>query len=87
MNAARGRNRAWTRNADALCALMREATAALYACHGRAGVTIHLPARGRLLLTDLGSSNGSFIRLDEETEVKHGDVLLMGQQLFRIGIP
>ncbi len=51
MNAARGRNRAWTRNADALCSLMREASAALYACHGRAGVTIHLPARGRLLLT------------------------------------
>jgi pSer/pThr/pTyr-binding forkhead associated (FHA) protein len=41
---------------------------------------------GRLLLTDLGSSNGSFIRLDEETEVKHGDVLLMGQQLFRVAM-
>jgi pSer/pThr/pTyr-binding forkhead associated (FHA) protein len=39
---------------------------------------------GRLMLTDLGSSNGSFIRLREETEVRTGDVLLMGQQLFRV---
>jgi pSer/pThr/pTyr-binding forkhead associated (FHA) protein len=41
---------------------------------------------GRLLLTDLGSSNGSFIRLGEETELRSGDVLLMGQQLFRIAM-
>jgi len=41
---------------------------------------------GRLLLTDLGSSNGSFMRLHEETEVKTGDVLLMGQQLFRVAV-
>jgi hypothetical protein len=36
------------------------------------------------MLTDLGSSNGSFIRLTEEAELRSGDVLLMGQQLFRI---
>jgi pSer/pThr/pTyr-binding forkhead associated (FHA) protein len=41
---------------------------------------------GRLLLTDLGSSNGSFLRLREETEIKSGDVLLMGQQLFRVAV-
>jgi pSer/pThr/pTyr-binding forkhead associated (FHA) protein len=39
---------------------------------------------GKATLTDLGSSNGTFIRLKEETEVRTGDVLLMGQQLFRI---
>ncbi len=39
---------------------------------------------GRLTLTDLGSSNGSFLRLREETDIKNGDVLLMGQQLFRV---
>lgn len=39
---------------------------------------------GRLMLTDLGSSNGSFLRLREETDLKSGDVLLMGQQLFRV---
>jgi hypothetical protein len=39
---------------------------------------------GRAMLTDLGSSNGTFIRLREETDVRSGDVLLMGQQLFRV---
>jgi hypothetical protein len=41
---------------------------------------------GKVLLTDLGSSNGSFVRLGEETELRSGDVLLMGQQLFRISM-
>jgi pSer/pThr/pTyr-binding forkhead associated (FHA) protein len=41
---------------------------------------------GRITLTDLGSSNGTFIRLREETAVQSGDVLLMGQQLFRISM-
>jgi pSer/pThr/pTyr-binding forkhead associated (FHA) protein/ribosomal protein L40E len=40
---------------------------------------------GQLFLTDLGSSNGSFVRLNGEAEVIDGDILLMGQQLFRIG--
>ena len=44
------------------------------------------PQGGQVLLTDLGSSNGSFVRLQAETEVINGDVLLMGQQLFRIGM-
>ncbi len=35
-------------------------------------------------LTDLGSSNGSFVRLRDEHQVASGDILLMGQQLFRI---
>ena len=41
---------------------------------------------GRVAITDLGSSNGSFIRLRAETELQSGDVLLMGQQLFRIAM-
>jgi pSer/pThr/pTyr-binding forkhead associated (FHA) protein len=41
---------------------------------------------GRLMLTDLGSSNGSFLRLREETDIRSGDVLLMGQQLFRVAV-
>jgi pSer/pThr/pTyr-binding forkhead associated (FHA) protein len=44
------------------------------------------PQNGQVYLTDLGSSNGSFIRLTGETEVVSGDILLMGQQLFRIGM-
>jgi pSer/pThr/pTyr-binding forkhead associated (FHA) protein len=42
------------------------------------------PQGGQILLTDLGSSNGSFVRLSAETEIINGDVLLMGQQLFRV---
>ncbi|AKT42619.1 FHA domain-containing protein [Chondromyces crocatus] len=41
---------------------------------------------GRLFLIDLGSSNGTFVRLYSETEISEGDVLLMGQQLFRIAL-
>jgi pSer/pThr/pTyr-binding forkhead associated (FHA) protein len=41
---------------------------------------------GVLTLTDLGSSNGSFIRVKDETPLRSGDVLLMGQQLFRIAM-
>ena len=41
---------------------------------------------GKLMLTDLGSSNGSFVRLRDESDVKSGDVLLMGQQLFRVAV-
>jgi pSer/pThr/pTyr-binding forkhead associated (FHA) protein len=43
-------------------------------------------ADGQVYLTDLGSSNGSFIRLRSERNVANGDILLMGQQLFRIDL-
>ena len=43
------------------------------------------PEAGRVFLTDLGSSNGTYVRFLDEREVKGGDVLLMGQQLFRVG--
>jgi pSer/pThr/pTyr-binding forkhead associated (FHA) protein len=39
---------------------------------------------GNIYLTDVGSSNGTFIRLRAEHVLAPGDVLLMGQQLFRI---
>jgi pSer/pThr/pTyr-binding forkhead associated (FHA) protein len=48
--------------------------------HCRIGVG----ADSSITLTDLGSSNGSFVRLKEERQVSAGDILLMGQQLFRI---
>lgn len=41
---------------------------------------------GQLFLTDLGSSNGTFIRLSKEADVQTGDILLMGQQLFRVAM-
>jgi len=39
---------------------------------------------GHAFLTDLGSSNGSFVRLGSEAEIHDGDIMLMGQQLFRM---
>jgi pSer/pThr/pTyr-binding forkhead associated (FHA) protein len=39
----------------------------------------------KLFLTDLGSSNGTFVRVGE-TDLRAGDVLLMGQQLFRVAV-
>lgn len=38
----------------------------------------------RVFLTDLGSSNGTFLRLRHERVVPSGSFLLMGQQLFRL---
>ncbi|MFI5305970.1 MAG: FHA domain-containing protein [Polyangiales bacterium] len=38
-----------------------------------------------IVLTDVGSSNGTFLRLRGERRLASGDLLLMGQQLFRIG--
>ncbi len=38
----------------------------------------------RVVLTDLGSSNGSFVRIPGVYPIKHGDHLRMGDQLFRI---
>ena len=39
---------------------------------------------GGVYLTDVGSSNGTFARLNKEYPLAAGDVLLMGQQLFRV---
>lgn len=41
---------------------------------------------GRVMLTDVGSSNGTFVRLkaNVEHQVRPGSLLLMGQQLFRV---
>lgn len=39
---------------------------------------------GSIYLTDVGSSNGTFVRLGRDHVVTSGDILLMGQQLFRI---
>ncbi|MEZ4301491.1 MAG: FHA domain-containing protein [Polyangiaceae bacterium] len=41
---------------------------------------------GHAFLTDLGSSNGSFVRLSGEAELHDSEILLMGQQLFRVNI-
>ena len=39
---------------------------------------------GQVFLADLGSSNGSFLRIRGERSVTPGSFVLMGQQLFRV---
>ncbi len=41
---------------------------------------------GQIYLTDVGSSNGTFVRLSRDHVLTPSDILLMGQQLFRIDI-
>ncbi|MFO0550298.1 MAG: FHA domain-containing protein [Polyangiaceae bacterium] len=43
-------------------------------------------ANNRLYVTDLGSSNGSFVRLQKDAAINNNDILLMGQQLFRVNL-
>lgn len=51
------------------------------------GLHCHIAPEGdSFVLIDLGSSNGSYLRLREEVELQTGDVLLMGQQLYRVNI-
>jgi len=38
---------------------------------------------GKLLLNDLNSANGSFIRQRQDTELVPGDIFLLGRELFR----
>ncbi len=53
---------------------------------GLHGQLIWDQATSKLTLTDLNSSNGTYIRLRAPRALQHGDLLLMGQQLFRLGI-
>ncbi len=45
-----------------------------------ASVAIH---DGKLVLKDLNSQNGSFIRQRQDTELVAGDIFLLGRELFR----
>ena len=41
---------------------------------------------GVLSVTDLGSRNGTFVRVQSERVLKHGDYVFLGQQLLRVEI-
>jgi pSer/pThr/pTyr-binding forkhead associated (FHA) protein len=41
---------------------------------------------GKIMLTDLSSRNGTFVRIAAERELLHGDYVFMGQQLLRVEI-
>jgi pSer/pThr/pTyr-binding forkhead associated (FHA) protein len=48
-------------------------------------VRVHLPERS-FTLADLGSSNGTFLRVHEEVRLRSGDQFRIGQQLFRFDL-
>ena len=41
---------------------------------------------GRIFLADLGSSNGTFVKVNGERNVGHDSYVLLGQQLFRLNL-
>jgi pSer/pThr/pTyr-binding forkhead associated (FHA) protein/ribosomal protein L40E len=43
-------------------------------------------AEGVLSITDLGSRNGTFVRILNEEALRHGDYVFLGQQLLRVEI-
>ena len=45
---------------------------------------VDLAADGSYQLSDLGSRNGTYVRLRGERELAHGDYLFVGQQLLRV---
>jgi len=38
----------------------------------------------QVMLTDVGSSNGTFVRIQGTRPVQHADAVLMGQRIFHI---
>ncbi len=40
----------------------------------------------QVTLTDLGSKNGTFLKVNQESHLEHGDYVFMGQQLLRVEI-
>jgi pSer/pThr/pTyr-binding forkhead associated (FHA) protein len=41
---------------------------------------------GTFVLTDEGSRNGTFVKISGEVELKPGDMILVGKQLFRFEV-
>lgn len=47
---------------------------------------VDTPEGPRFQLTDLGSKNGTFVRVHDEAPLFHGDYVFLGQQLLRVEI-
>ncbi len=43
-------------------------------------------SQNKVTLTDLGSKNGTFLKVNQESHLEHGDYVFMGQQLLRVEI-
>jgi pSer/pThr/pTyr-binding forkhead associated (FHA) protein len=67
---------------------------------GREGCDLNLPAdpylstqhfrvaeiNGRCVVSDLGSRNGTYLRIRDEVELAHGDYLFIGRNLLRVEV-
>jgi pSer/pThr/pTyr-binding forkhead associated (FHA) protein len=53
----------------------------------RASVGAATGGRPTVTLADLGSSNGTFVQIEGEISLSHGDCFRVGHQLFRVEIP
>jgi len=47
---------------------------------------VSIASDGQVTLTDLGSKNGTFVRISEEVALGSGDYVFLGQQLLRVEI-
>lgn len=47
---------------------------------------LSLERDGRVLLMDLGSKNGTFVRIRGEVRLRHGDYIFMGRELLRVEV-
>ena len=45
---------------------------------------VSISSDGQITLTDLGSKNGTFVRINDEAPLGHGDYVFLGQQLLRV---
>ena len=45
-----------------------------------------MAADGRFMLLDLGSKNGTYLRMHGTQALQHGDYLFLGKQLLRVEI-
>ena len=52
----------------------------------RRHVKLALQRDGRVLLTDLGSKNGTFVRIRGEVRLGHGDYVSIGKEMLRVEI-
>lgn len=48
--------------------------------------SIEIVSDGQMTITDLGSKNGTFVRIADEIQLTHGDYVFLGQQLLRVEI-
>ena len=47
---------------------------------------ITMNGEGQITLTDLGSKNGTFVRINDDLALEHGDHVFLGQQLLRVEV-